>query len=159
MSSITELAREFAVLLEKKKRNSSEETDIALAMSRIQVQLLTAMSNEGTQNFNKEIEANGETLSEEPQRKIHSTEDLNGVSVIMTPPSVRNGIPIPDRKRRGPPRKHPIDKLNVSESLRINASYNSVMICCDTFVKRYQPNWEFRIIKIDRETTDVWRVK
>lgn len=159
MSSITELAREFAMLIEKKKRNASEETDISLAMSRIEEQILTAISNEGTQNIKKEIDANGETLPEELQRKIHIIENLSGVSVIKTPAKVRNGIPIPDRKRRGPPRKHPIDKLKVSESLRINASYNSVTICCNAFVKRYQPNWEFRIIKVDEETTDVWRVK
>lgn len=74
-------------------------------------------------------------------------------------PKIRRGIPVPEPKRRGPPRKHPIDKLKVGDSLRLEASYNSVVICCNTFKDRYQPAWEFRIVRVDGKTTDVWRVK
>lgn len=74
-------------------------------------------------------------------------------------PKVRKGIPIPEQVRRGPPRKHPIDKLKIGESLRLEASYNSVVICCNAFVKRYESAWEFRVQRVDKKTTDVWRVK
>ncbi len=77
----------------------------------------------------------------------------------MTAPKIRKGIPVPNKRRRGPPRKHPIDKLEVGDSLRLIASYNSVVICCNTFVERYQPSWEFLAQRVDDDTTDVWRVK
>ena len=78
---------------------------------------------------------------------------------MTAPPKIRKGIPVPEKPRRGPPRKHPIDKLKPSESLRLDAHYNSVVICCNLFVQRYEPDWEFRVVKVDDETTDVWRVK
>jgi hypothetical protein len=77
----------------------------------------------------------------------------------MSTAKIRKGIPIPDAKRRGPPRKHPIDQLGVGDSVRLESSYNSVVICCNAFVNRYEPDWEFRIIPVDKETTDVWRIK
>lgn len=72
---------------------------------------------------------------------------------------IRKGIPAPQKRRRGRPRKHPIDKLEVGDSLRLDAQYNSVVLCCELFVKNHQPKWEFRLMKVDANTTDVWRVR
>lgn len=51
MPTATELARQFSKLIEQKKKNDTAEKDIALQMSRLEEQLINAMSEEGVQNI------------------------------------------------------------------------------------------------------------
>lgn len=51
MSGATELGRKFAELVERKKRNASDEADISKQMAAVEESLLNAMSEEGLQNL------------------------------------------------------------------------------------------------------------
>ena len=51
MATSTELARKFAELIKSKKHNETLEKDLSLEMSRLEEQLLNAMSDEGVQNI------------------------------------------------------------------------------------------------------------
>ena len=77
----------------------------------------------------------------------------------MNKVTIKKGIPIPDNIRRGRPREHPFDKMQVADYARLNASYKSAHSCMRLFIKNHEPGWVFVLKKVDDNHTDCWRTQ
>lgn len=73
--------------------------------------------------------------------------------------NIRKSAVLLERPRRGPKRQHRFDQMNVRDIIRLETSYKSAHTCMRTFRKRYQPKWEFVVVKIDEGLIEVQRVK
>ena len=73
---------------------------------------------------------------------------------------IEDGIPVPKKKRQGRPYKYPFAEMKVGQSVKVKATYYTLMGCVKNFCAKVEnAGVEFQIEMITKTTARIHRIK
>jgi hypothetical protein len=74
---------------------------------------------------------------------------------------IKKNVPIPEKRKRGRPRKHFFNLMSPGDMIEIPACKKAAYSCVKLFQRNHEPDWTFQLeesLKRGEVVTKVWRL-